>query len=324
MKTDRRHFLGTVAAACIASTALAQAQGYPNRPLHIIVPVPPGGLTDTLARTLGQHLNDALGQPVVVENKPGAGSIIGTDYVLKQPADGYNILLTWTAIVQNPLLYDTAKYDPVKDFVPVARLGSISTLFVAANHLKVSNLKEFIAYAKASPKPVNYGTPGVGSASNFYGEIISKTLGIQLNHVPYKGDADMLPDLLNQRVDAVFIQPGTADAYAKDGKIKLLAVSGPKRIQLMPQVPTFAEQGVAGLDDDRWFGIFMRAGTPQAIVDRISSEVGKWVALPATQERMKANAMDPGATNSAEFTATVAKSAAQWRDIVKRVPIKLQ
>lgn len=311
-----------IGAAAFPEAVLAQPQGWPDRPLRLIVPVPPGGLADILARSLALRLGETLGQTVIVENKPGAGSLIGTDYVLKQPADGYTMLLTWTAIVQNPLLLPNAHYDPVKDFAPVARLGGISAVFVVGSHVNASNLKEFISVAKG-PKAMTYGVPGIGSAAHFYGEIMSRTLGLNMSHVPYKGDADMVPDLLTQRVDAAFVQALSVDQHAKQGKVKVLAVSGPKRINLMPSVPTFEEQGVSGLDDDRWFGIFMRAGTPQTIVDRISAETEKWVALPATQERMRSAAMDPGAMNATDFTAAVAKSQQQWRDIVKRVPIKL-
>lgn len=316
--------LMTAAAALpLSSNAWSQSGTWPSRPITLVVPVPAGGMVDSLARTLGQQISESLGQPVVIDNRPGANTMIATDYVARAPGDGYTLLLNLTVLVQNPLLYQKVNYDPFKDFAPVSRLGDNIAVFAVAPGIPAKTLPEFIALAKRRSTPFTYGSSGVGSASHMYGEMFAQAAGIQMLHVPYKGEAPLLPDLIAGRIDAGFVSGLSARQYGDDGRIRLLAISGRKRASGLPEIKTFGELGVSGIDAEAWVGVVAPARTPQAVVDRLSVEFAKAVAVPATRDKIISFGMEPVGGTPADFASYMRKSSDDWARIVQRTNIRL-
>ena len=324
MSMNRRHVLAAAAAASIAPLGRAQSPQprYPDRPVKLIVPFPAGGQTDAAARIYAQKLEGLLGQPVIVDNRPGASTVIGTELVAKSPPDGYTLLLNMTALVSNPILLPNVHYDAFRDFVPVARLYSLNGLWaVSANGPKT--LAEFIEKAKAAPKPLSFGTTGHGSSSHYFGEVLARTGGFKLVHVPYKGESPIIPDLLSGRVDAAVISSQAALTYGKDGRVRVLASTGPTRLKMLPDLPTFEEQGVGGLTQESFCGIFAPAGTPQPIVERLAEAINTAMAMPDVQQRVAGLGVDPPTPlTQGQFAATMRKSHNEWLEIRKRSEIR--
>jgi tripartite-type tricarboxylate transporter receptor subunit TctC len=264
----------------------ANAQAYPSKPIRFVIPYPPGGMADTYARAMGQALSDRVGQPVVVENKPGGSLIIGTDAVAKSPADGYTILLaSVSSLALNASAFRKLPYDPVRDFSPVAVTFHLPLFLMVNADLPVKSVRDLIAYAKANPGKLSFASLGHGSSLHIAGETFKNMAGIDILHVPYKGTTTALPDLISGRVSMVF--DGCAFLpQVQAGKVKLLAVTSPKRLDSMPDVPTLAEAGVPGYDLSFWFGVVAPGGTPRPIVDKLSRDLNEITKTQAFRERM--------------------------------------
>ena len=288
------------------------------------MPVPPGGLTDAIARIVAQRLGEAVGEQVLVESKPGASTMIGTKHVIAQPADGYTVFLTLTQLIQNPLFFPPQRvgYDPYKDLVPVTRVGRNPAFFVVAPGVRASTLAEFVAAAKASPVPLSYATNGQGSTTHMYGEIFAAQAGITLNMIPYRGEAPILPDLLSGRVNAAFVSGQTAAQLHAEGKSRVIAVTGPERMRMLPQLPTFRETGYQNIDAEGWFGFFMRSGTPSEAVELLSREIDRIIRSPDVSERLQSFGVEPGGGNSADFAAVMKRSHDDWVRILKVTSIR--
>ena len=271
LNTVRNRIACAALALLAAAPATLFAQGYPNRPIKYIVPFPPGGATDTLARAIGQKLSDALGQPVVIDNRPGAGGNIGIEAAVRAPADGYTIVNVATATVAiNPSLYRNLSFDAGRDLVPVAFIAYVPNLLVVNPAIPANTLGELVAYLKANPGKVNFASPGSGNSSHLAGEMLKQRTGVEITHVPYKGDAAAFADLIGGQVQMMFAIAVTAVPHVKAGRLKGIAVAGLQRTPTMPDLPTMAEAGLPGFDAGAWFGISAPAGTPQPVIDKLS------------------------------------------------------
>jgi tripartite-type tricarboxylate transporter receptor subunit TctC len=315
-------------AALLAALALpitAYAQGYPSRTIRIIASVPAGGLQDAIARSVAQRLNEAYGQPVVVENRPGANTIIAAQAASKSAPDGYTFLIATDSTMSiNPHVYAKLPYDPEKDFTAVTLVAqAIEVMFVPAE-LPLKSVREFIDYAKANPGKVNYGSFGLGSNAHLAGVKMEQTTGVQMVHVPYKGGADAIPALQTNQVQMLVTAIGVGMSSLKAGKAKVLAVSGPQRHRLLPDVPTFAEAGYPAFDFSAWFGLVAPAGTPSDIVNRVSEEVAKYVRSPAFSEKFATSyALDAVGNSPAEFAAFMKANRDKYGQIIRAANLKL-
>ncbi|MCZ8252313.1 MAG: tripartite tricarboxylate transporter substrate binding protein [Hylemonella sp.] len=314
----RRTALGAlVAAAGLLPMAQAQAQAYPSKPVKVIVSFPPGGVADVLARLVAAPLQDALGQPVVVENRAGSGGNIGADAVAKSPADGYTLLMSSGGTVSvNPHIYPKMPFDPNKDIVPVASVARVAVFLLARNNLPVNNAKEFIDYLKANPGKLSYGSPGNGSSPHLAGEMFKSMSSTFAVHVPYRGAAPALNDLLAGQIDYAF-DPGIGLTHVRAGRLKLLAVGSPKRSSLFPDVPTVEEAGLKGFDADTYFGFYAPAGTPAAVVTRLNTEINKILSTPATKERIAALGGEAVPMSPQAFAAKAAEDSKRFGKLIK-------
>lgn len=325
IQLSRRAFTGVALnLACMTafSQGAAPAAAYPAQPIKIIVPYPAGGFADMLARMIGQKLSDTWRQPVLVDNRPGAGATIGTDAVAKAPPDGYTVLLAITALIQTPLTMAKVPYDPVKDFQPISRLVTAGTVFSVPVSLPVSSLKEFIAYAKANPGKVSYGTFGNGSTAHLHGSLLNRQAGIDMVQIPYKGVAPLLTDLLGGQLTAAFTDLATIKEQLKS--FKVLAVSGTQRLKQLPDAPTFTELGFSSFDRVGWVGLFMPAGTPMPIVNKFSSEVARIIRLPEVAARLSDLGYLTDGNTSQEFSRIVQGDAMFYPRIYKDMNIKTE
>ncbi|HKE42644.1 MAG TPA: tripartite tricarboxylate transporter substrate binding protein [Casimicrobiaceae bacterium] len=317
-----RLFTGFVAAWFCASLAFGQA--YPNKPVHVIVPFTAGSATDILARTFGQKLSEMWGQPVVVDNRPGAGGTIGAGIVAKSAPDGYTLLVHSAAFAYNPSIYSGLPYDTAKDFVEIAPLGGQPNVLVVAPSLGVKSVKELIALAKEKPGQLNYGSAGTGSGTHINGEKFKLAAGIDVVHVPYKGTPEALNDTLAGRVTYFFSPISAAIPNVREGKLVALGVSTAKRSSALPNVPTIAEAGLPGFDYNLWVGLFAPAGTPPDVVDKINKDVDRVLQLPDVKERLanlgaEAMPMTPG-----EFKKFVQIELEESAKVIKAAGIKAQ
>ena len=284
----RRQLLaGSGAAALFAASGRVFAQGkYPERPITLVVPTAPGGTTDFTARLIADPLARALGQPVVVDNKPGASGNIGNQMVARAKPDGYTLLLAYSGYqVGNPHLFKKAGWDPIKDFAPVGMLTRAPQVLVARANLPANNLRELIAYAKANPGKLNYASSGNGSIQHISGELFKQLTGTQITHIPYKGAGPAVQDLLGGQVDLFFTTPASVVSQIKGEKLKALAVTSPRRLASLPQVPTAAESGLSNFDLDSWFALYAPAGTPADIVQLLNTEIGRILAMPDVRKK---------------------------------------
>ncbi len=272
-------------AALLLLPCLAFAQSYPARPVRIIVPYPPGGATDVMARVIAQHLNQSWPQRVVVENKPGASGSIGSELVAKSAADGYTLLMQGTQHAINLSLYKKLPYDTLRDFTPVAYIGATPFLLVVHPSVPANSVAELIAYLKAKPGGSNYGSSGVGSAAQLAGEIFKSTAGVQLTHIPYKGAAPAMTDLLGGQVPMVFDPIPTSLMHVRSGRLKALGITSAQRSALVPDVPTVAESGLPGFAVSAWFGLYAPAATPRDIIEKLNADVNRVLLNPEVKER---------------------------------------
>jgi tripartite-type tricarboxylate transporter receptor subunit TctC len=307
---------------CVAAAPLAWAQqDYPTKQIRMIVPFPPGGATNVVARVVAQKLQDALGQPVVVDNRPGGNTIIGTEAVAKAAPDGYTIGVVLNNFVITPIL-QAAPYDPLKDFAPVAVVASGEILLTVNPSVPAKNLQELIALAKAKPGELNYASAGNGTPLHLSAESFNLLAGVKIQNVPYKGGGPALADLLGGQVQMQFSGPLSALPHIQTGKLRAIAMSGPKRFPGLPDVPTFAEQGMPGYEASFWFGVIAPAGTPQPIVDRLSAQIAKIVELPDVRETFTSQGIDPWYQSPTQFATLLKADTARFAKLIKAAGIK--
>jgi tripartite-type tricarboxylate transporter receptor subunit TctC len=295
----------------------AFAQAWPNKPIRVIVNFPPGGAADQLARAVGLPLQEALGQPVVVENRAGANGNIGGEVVAKSPADGYTLLMSSGGMVSvNPHIYTKMAFDPAKDLVPVASAARVLVYLVAKPSLPADNIQDFIKYVKANPGRLSYGSPGSGSSPHLAGEMLKSQAGLFAVHVPYRGAAPALQDLLAGQLDFYF-DPGIGLQQVKAGKLKLLAVGSPKRSPMFPNVPTLDEAGLKGFDADTVFGFYAPAGTPPDVVSRLNREINRVLGTQPVKDRILALGGEALPLAPAEFGAKAMEDSKRFGAIIK-------
>lgn len=319
--TLRRLTLALIAG--LACSAPAWAQSWPAKPIRLVVNFAPGGAADVIARALGPQLSQALGQPVVIDNKPGAGGNIGSAEVAKSPNDGYTLLMSsGGAITINPLIYNKMSFDPEKDLVSVAAVSRVLVFLETHPSVPANNLKEFIAHARANPGKLSFGSPGQGSSPHLAGEMLKRMAKIEATHVPYKGAGPALTDMLGGQLQFWF-DPGPGLKHVKDGKLKLLAVGSSKRSPMFPEMPTLSESGLPGFDADSLFGIYAPAGTPPAVVTRLHAEINKALQLPAVADAIKALGAEPAAMSREEFIERHGKERERFGGLVKELGLKV-
>ena len=297
---------------------------YPIRPVKVIVPSPPGGGTDILARVLAQHLSKALGQPFFVENKAGAGNMIGIEFVAHAPADGYTVLVVPSTLALNSVLYKKVPYDPVRDFAPVTLAATAPNVLVVNPALPAKSLAEFIALAKAKPGALSYGTPGIGTSPHLSMELLKSMAGIDLQHVPYRGTAAAVTDVIGGQIAATFANAFTAKPQVDSGRVRALAVSGPNRLNAFPGVPPVAEAGVPGYEAMQWYGLTVPAGTPAPIIARLHTEAAKALRSDEMKEKLALDGAQPVGSSPAEFAALIRRELEKWTRVVRAAGIELQ
>lgn len=321
----RRHFARIAAASLLLATGaatLAQTPAFPSKPIRMVLPFPAGGSTDPVARLIGQKLAENLGQPVIVDNRPGANTIIGTEAVAKAPADGHTLLFTASTHVLNPLLMASLPYDSVKDFTAVATIVRSEFVLVVHPSVPARNLQEFIALAKSKPGAINYAISGNGNPNHLAGEYFGQVAGVKLNNVPYKGGGPAINDLLGGQVQAMFSVPTAIAQHVQSGKLRALGYTGSKPIPGL-DIPSFAQAGLPGFDMNSWNGIFVASGTPKPIVDRLSAEIGRILASQDVKDRLAQQAQDPFFLNADQFTAMLEADRKKYGAIIKAANIKL-
>jgi tripartite-type tricarboxylate transporter receptor subunit TctC len=304
----------------LAGPAAAQ-KAYPSKPIRIIVPFPPGASNDILARLIGKKLTDTLGVQTIVDNRGGASTIIGASALLKSPPDGYTIMVTSGTHIITPLLMPTP-YDAVKDFVAVATIDSIDYVLVVHPSLPANNLKEFIALARARPGQINYASSAKGSGNHLSAEMLAMRTGIKMQHIPYKGGGPAVIDLMAGQVQMFFNSPSSMVPYIKSGKLKALAVTGEGRLPALPNVPTFTESGLPNFDVKSWHGILAPPATPKAIVDILSAQIAKILAMPDTIEALASLGMTPLISTPEQFAALMRSDTVRFAEVIKAGNVK--
>jgi tripartite-type tricarboxylate transporter receptor subunit TctC len=305
-------------------SSAAQAQSYPNKPIKFVVPFPPGGNLDFVARTLQPKMQEVLGQPVVIDNKGGNAGMIGLEYASKQPGDGYTIVLGNTGTVAiNQSVYPKMNYDAVKDFVAIGITTTNALMATIAGDVPANNLKEFVAYAKANPGKLNFAISGAGSGPHFGAEMFKRAAGLDIPIVFYKGSGPAVTDLLGNQVQITMDAPSVTMPYVKAGKLKALAVTGKTRLASLPDVPTFEQGGLSGVDAGGFQGVLAPAGTPPEAVARLSDALNKALADPQVKERIAANGLDVATSTPAEFGVFIKSEIAKWAKVAKEANIKV-
>jgi tripartite-type tricarboxylate transporter receptor subunit TctC len=320
--TRRRQVLALLASAaagiCMTfAPAAAAAQDYPTHPIRLIVPFAAGGPADVYARFIAQHLQEALGQAFIVDNRPGAGSIIGTDAVAKAAPDGYTLLLMSNAHTVNESLIPNKPFQLMRDFAPIAPINSSDLVLVVRSGLPVANLRELLALARAKPGALTYASSGPGTPYHMAGELFKAMAGVSILHIPYKGSAGARTDVLGGQVDMMFDAVTTMSEHVKSGKVRAIATTGLARSGVMPEVPTVSEAGVPKYEATIWLGLMAPKGTPPAIVDRLNAEVAKIVMNPDVGKAWKAQGATPMAMSVPEFTRYLNDDIAKWARVVK-------
>ena len=308
----------------IAASNMAHADTWPSKPIKIVLGFPPGGATDTLSRDFASKLSDELGQQVIIDNRPGAGGTIGADLVAKAAPDGYTLTIGTTsnhAIAVS--LYKKLNYDPVKDFAPITMLAVSQNVVVINPSIPVNNIKELVAYAKANPDEMNFGSSGNGTISHLTGEMFNALNGTRITHIPYKGSAFVFPDLLSGRISMMYDSTISIGGLIKSGKVKALAVTGAKRSKLMPDLPTVAESGYPGFESTNFFGLFAPAGTPKDIVAKLYAASVKVLSAPELQTRFAIQGAEVVANKPEEAMAMLKTDIAKWAEVAKKSGAKI-
>jgi len=306
-----------LATAALAACLSASAQGFPNKPVKIIVPFGPGGFTDVAARILQKELAPVLGQPVIIENRPGAGSTIGTDAVAKAEPDGYTLAMVSTAHVISPHIYKQMPYDPIKDFTPVMRLAEGPYVLTVHPSLPVKNVAELIALAKAKPGEIDYASSGNGSSQHLVGALFCSMAGVKLNHVPYKGSNQAMNDVLGGQVKVTFAGVPNVLPNLGTGKLRALAVSTSTRYAELPNVPTIAEAGVPGYDATIWLGLLAPPNTPRDVVQRLNADITRILSTPEAKKLMASAGVDVATSTPEEFGRLMQSELERWGKVVR-------
>jgi tripartite-type tricarboxylate transporter receptor subunit TctC len=313
-----------LAAACVlcAVSPDLSAQAYPARVVHLVVPTAPAGITDGIARLVAEKLTESMHQSVVVENRPGANGNIAAQAVARAPADGYTLLVGTIGVMSiNPYVYKEAGYDPQKDFVAVAQLVSFSNVLAVHPSVPANSIAELIAYAKAHPGKLSYSSSGSGGSPHMSSALFLSMAGIDAVHIPYKGSAPALTDLVSGQVQFTFGDPLATLPHVRAGKLRALGVSGARRLAIAPDIPTVAESGLPGYVVNGWLGVVAPAGTPRDIVERLNAQINRALADPAVQEKLRTLAAEPGTGTAADFQRYIAAENQQWSRLVREAKI---
>lgn len=314
----KRTVLGALVASLAVLTAQAvAAQNYPTKPVRLVVAFPPGGVADIMARDYAHELSGRLGQPVVVENKPGAGTTIGADFVAKSAPDGYTLYLTNIGHSISAAFYKKLPYDVAKDFAPVTILADVPSVLAAPVNFPANNVSELIALAKKEPGSINFASAGNGTGSHMFGEYLKSLAGIDIVHIPYKGTAPAFTDLITGRVSLIFEPIGTMLPHLASGKTKALGVSTTKHVEAAPNIPTIAESGLPGFDVSTWYGILAPAATPSDVVKKLNEEFVAVTNMPKMQERLRSQGAVPVGSTSEEFGLIIKRDIDRWKDVIK-------
>ena len=306
--------LGVLAAAA----GCAFAQGYPAKAIRLVVPFSPGGSTDIVARLIAQKMADSVGQQVVVDNRPGAGGIVGAEIVARSAPDGYTLLTATTGIMAiNQFLYRHLPYNPETDFAAVTQTGSLPLILVVHPSLPVHTAKELIAFAKARPGQLAYASSGIGSATHMTTELFKSMAGIDLVHIPYKGSGQVMGDILGGQIPLMFDQPVSSLQHVKAGKLRVLGITSAKRFPTLPDIPTLAEAALPGYESISWAGISAPAGTPQAVVARLNAEIARALKLPEVRDRLLHDGIEPVGSAPGAFDAHIKAERVKWEKVVR-------
>ena len=314
-----------LAAAFLCAAAAAQPGDYPNRPVRLITPFTAGGAIDVLCRVIGERLAQRLGQNVVVESIPGANTIVGTQALVRAAPDGYTFMITtMSTALNNRILYSKLSYDPERDLAPITQLSYGTVLLVGPGGAPYKDLQGFIAWAKAQKRSISYGSWGIASWGHLAGEILKREAGLDLTHVPYKGDVLALTDVRNATLDVTFTSPTSAKPLIAAGAVKPIAMTGPQRSASMPELPTFTEQGVRNVDLPIWVGVYAPAGTPRAILERLRNELKVVTSQPDIIEKMTAQGQTPVVNTAEEYMANYRAEYPKWEALIKASGAKIE
>jgi len=325
MTTTSKCLVLTVALAMSIAAMSARADDYPSHPIRLIVPYAAGGGADGVARIVAKRVSETIGQPIVIENHGGAGSIIGTEMVKKAEPDGYTLLLGQSGPISiNPAIYKDLPYDPVRDFAPITMTTAYPYILVVNAKLPVKTLQEFVALVKSKSGAFNYGTTGVGAANHLVTELFSSKAGLKMTHIPYRGTALAVADLLAGQVTMVFADPISALAHIQAGTLRALAVTSKERSSVAPDVPTIAESGYPGFDAIAWHGILAPAQTPPAIINKLHDEIVKALQDPQTKALLEAQAMQTVGNTPEEFAAFIKEDIAVWKDVATQANVSVK
>ena len=304
-------------------TVAAMAQGFPSKPLHIVVPFPPGGTADVLARLVGQKMSEALGQQVLIENRPGAGTVIGTELVARAPADGHTLLLMANSFTINPSVHAKLPYDPLKDFAPVTMLVSSPQVLVVSNALQVKSLAEFIALVRSRPGQLSLATVGPATTQHIASEMLKGLMKLDMIYAPYPGGAPAVTALVGGHVNAVLANYSEVAQQVSSGKIRAIAVTSRERMDSLKDVPTIAESGYPDFEAAAWFGLVATGGSPPAAIARLNAEANKALKAPDVREKLIAQAMYPVGTTPEQFGAHIRSEMAKYAKVIKEAGIKV-
>jgi tripartite-type tricarboxylate transporter receptor subunit TctC len=314
----------TAAALCLALASAAHAQTWPLKPIRFVVPFPPGGATDVLTRTIAPKLGEGLGQQVVVDNRAGAGGMIGVDLAAKAPADGYTLVLATVGPISiNPSLYAKMPYDPVKDLAPVTLTGDIFNVLVVHPALPAQSVKALIALARTRPGELNFGSSGIGVADHLSGELFQTLTKTRMVHVPYKGGPLAMVDLISGNLQLMFATVPSAIGLIKGNKLRALAITNSNRFPLMPELPTVAEAGIPGFAVNNWCGVFVAAATPPEVINRLNAELVKALAAPDVKKRLLDSGIGALSNTPAEFTAYIRAETTKWARVIKDANVRI-
>ncbi len=303
--------------ALAAAVLSAGAQAFPSRPVTIVVPFSPGGAADIMSRVLAERLNKRLGQPVIVENKPGGGTMIASEYVARAAADGHTLLLAASSLGIAPSLYAKVNYDPVKDFTPVSQVASVVHVLVVHPSLPAKNVGELVTWLKANPSKANYGSVGAGTSTHLEAELFNSVAGVKMQHIPYKGSAPALTDMVGGQLQVMFDAYASSGPFIKDGKVRLLAVTTAQRSKSLPDTPTVAESGLPGYEAMPWLGLVAPAKTPPAVVNKLYAELHEVLKEPEVQTRFRSLGLDIIGSKPEEFSSFLRGDIGKWAKVIK-------
>ena len=318
-----KKLIAAVAVAALAACGVAQAQTYPSKPVTIVVPFSPGGATDIMARSLADRMATRLGQPVIVENKPGAGTVIASDYVARATPDGHTLLLAASSLGIAPALYKKVGYDPVKDFTPVTQVASVVHVLEVHPSVPANNVAELVAWLKANPSKGSYGSVGAGTSTHLESELFKTMAGAPMEHVPYKGSAPALMDLVGGNINVMFDAYASSKPFINDRKVRLLAVTTARRSKLLPDTPTVAESGLPGYEAMPWLGLVAPTGTPAPAVHKLHAMLQDVLKEQAIQEKFASLGLEIIGNTPEEFAAFLKKDIAKWGKVVKESGAKV-